>query len=346
MQKIILLHPNNGNLGDKYIWSSCFESIRRTFNGKIDYFPLSFVNNNFIDINSYDLAILCGGPILGNKNNQFHRFFSKKKIIIPILPYGVGTQLSFNETNPFDEKSKELLRNIHNKLDSSVRDNDTKKQLNEIGITNTEVTGCPSLFLIPNEKPVIQHREINNIIVTIKPRHENGEYNLKLLQTIKKIFPDKKLVLSLHDTRKVTNYYHYIYYAIQLGYQILDTTTLKNMLITYQSVEQNYDMHIGFRLHAHIAFLTANKPSFLIHCDNRGKSFSETFNIKTDIHREKINQLSETIHKELDNKCKTFNSFTEEYIKKLDLTKKFLKKHFGTPYQKPIDTHLISEHLS
>jgi polysaccharide pyruvyl transferase WcaK-like protein len=45
------------------------------------------------------------------------------------------------------------------------------------------------------------------------------------------------------------------------------------------NIYNDFDLCIGYRLHAHIYFLRKNKPSILLNEDGRGKSFSFTLGI-------------------------------------------------------------------
>ena len=39
------------------------------------------------------------------------------------------------------------------------------------------------------------------------------------------------------------------------------------------------DLHVGFRVHAHIFFLSIRKPTFLLQVDGRGRALSETLGL-------------------------------------------------------------------
>lgn len=44
-------------------------------------------------------------------------------------------------------------------------------------------------------------------------------------------------------------------------------------------IYNNVEFHVGFRVHAHLYFLSRRYPSLLIHEDGRGRSISETLGI-------------------------------------------------------------------
>jgi hypothetical protein len=56
------------------------------------------------------------------------------------------------------------------------------------------------------------------------------------------------------------------YHARQLGYEIVDAAYDLRKIDFYHDC----DLHIGYRVHAHLYFLSIRRPSFLVHEDGRG----------------------------------------------------------------------------
>ncbi len=70
-----------------------------------------------------------------------------EKIKIPIVMFGVGLQSGLSEDVEFEDEEIEILHYIHgSSACSSLRGASTAQALERIGITNTMVTGCPTLF--------------------------------------------------------------------------------------------------------------------------------------------------------------------------------------------------------
>jgi polysaccharide pyruvyl transferase WcaK-like protein len=83
-----------------------------------------------------------------------------EKIKIPIVMFGVGLQSGLSEDVQFEDEEIEILHYIHNSSAcSSLRGSSTAAALEKIGITNTMVTGCPTLFW--SREPELKVREPN-----------------------------------------------------------------------------------------------------------------------------------------------------------------------------------------
>ncbi len=84
-----------------------------------------------------------------------------EKIKIPIVMFGVGLQSGLSEDVQFEDEEIEILHYIHNSSAcSSLRGSSTAAALEKIGITNTLVTGCPTLFW--SREPELTVREPNS----------------------------------------------------------------------------------------------------------------------------------------------------------------------------------------
>lgn len=84
-----------------------------------------------------------------------------QKIHIPIVLFGVGLQSGLSENLEFEDEEIEILHYIHGSCAfSSLRGASTAEALEQIGITNTLVTGCPTLFW--SREPELKVREPSN----------------------------------------------------------------------------------------------------------------------------------------------------------------------------------------
>jgi polysaccharide pyruvyl transferase WcaK-like protein len=106
-----------------------------------------------------DALVLKGGNYI--QPNWLTRVFGLElfeKISIPIVLFGVGLQSGLSENVEFEEEEIEILHYIHNSSAySSLRGSSTAEALERIGITNTLVTGCPTLFW--SREPELKVRE-------------------------------------------------------------------------------------------------------------------------------------------------------------------------------------------
>ena len=97
-------------------------------------------------------------------------------------------------------------------------------------------------------------------------------------------FKDSNIIVSFHrgigevdeftpeadaiNTEKLANH------ALKLGFEVADVSYDADKLNFYNDC----DLHIGYRVHAHIYFLSKRLPSILIHEDGRGNGVTEALN--------------------------------------------------------------------
>jgi len=346
LDNYLLLH-SRGNIGDRVAFYACFDSIRRTKKCQMSIFPAKYELSPEVCNSKFDKIFICGSPVFGNSENQLHKFIAtdeKYKIDIPIIPFGVGTQSKFDEKGEvFDEKSVAFLKYIHSKIPySSVRDNETGRQLKNIGINNFRVTGPPSLFIMKNEVRIKCDR-LTNVLVTTKYREGMEKENTRFLEMVKERFLNCNLYYSIHDMRNITEKKHPIWTAEKMGYRLFNPNGVKWLYDFYSTM----DIHVGFRLHAHTVFLSMGKPSFLISCDRRGSSFSETMNTaKTDMTLDNFHRLPEIVKNEFDNDFEGFRKFEQEYKVKNKELYEFLETYVGSsPFQYPFDGDFMADEL-
>lgn len=96
--------------------------------------------------------------------------------------------------------------------------------------------------------------------------------SMYLLKKLKEKFNDAEILVSFHrglegSQRKIAKF------AKNLNIEIYDAHGAAFKLGIYD----DFDLHIGYRVHAHIYFLSMRKPSYLIMEDSRGYGIINTF---------------------------------------------------------------------
>jgi hypothetical protein len=127
----------------------------------LDYDELLFVQKNATDadwelVNSEcDVLVLRGGNYIDSR--WFTTFVGEEtlaKIKIPIVMFGAGLQVPAGQRPSFAPEEKEALKRIAGSCALlALRGPSTEEALHGIGIDNTIVTGCPTLFW--SRKPVL-----------------------------------------------------------------------------------------------------------------------------------------------------------------------------------------------
>jgi hypothetical protein len=169
----------------------------------------------------------------------------------------------------------------------SCRDLFSSHVLRKQGISNVLMTGCPVWYDLPSiGKPMRLPSPANRVVFTPAqlPLYQN--VSIRVAEALRKQFPHAELVCSFHRgiskkdkfTRQdeVSNNQVIEAAATSLGYQIVDLSHSGEGTSLYDRC----DLHVGFRLHAHLYTLSKRTPSLLLHEDGRGVAASATLNLR------------------------------------------------------------------
>lgn len=244
-------------------------------------------------INNSKALILMGGPALQRKMRPkvYALGDDLDAITAPIVTMGIGwfnSSGSWEDTHRFrvNKLSKLLLQKINSgQLVCSVRDYHTQNALQSMGYQNYVMTGCPALYSLPHLEqtiPPLQHpRKIGfSLGVSIKwSRRMTSQMQKAVLATRDK-FPDAAVEIAFHhgcdQTYLETHGASKELYAAQLsfaewlqreGFASRDISGSAEKLIEFY---RDCDLHIGYRVHAHIFMSSISKPSILLIEDGRG----------------------------------------------------------------------------
>lgn len=282
----IVLSGAKKNIGDFLITQRCSQLIRherpdRDIRVLHSWEPL----DEHLDlINSSQAIIIAGGP--GYQRNMYPGIYPLTKdlrdIIVPIIPMALGwwdypgdhlSQSSFR----FSPKSLKLLTMIHDHCAySSCRDETTQKILNSHGFKNVLMTGCAVWYdLAYLNKPFFEPRTLTNIAFTPPQNAAFFDQAMSLMKTLKAYLPASRIVCFFHRGASADNFT--TRRDAQLTAKII--RTCRDYGIEHKDISCNLDhindyapfqIHVGYRVHGHLYFLSQHKPSFLINEDNRG----------------------------------------------------------------------------
>ena len=243
-------------------------------------------------INNSRILILCGGPAF--QHNLYPGIYplirDLKGIKVPIITFGLGWKGipgKWEDTHKyyFTKKSYDLLNRIETSgFRSSLRDYLTLNMLKYKGFDNYIMTGCPSLYDL---KSIGQSLTIPSKIkkvafsvgVSFIESNKNLKSLVKLILKLKNYFGES-LICTFHHP---VDYKYYssinlnksFYNAHRELIDILEAKGIKWVDISFskEKLTQFYnkvDVHIGFRVHAHLYMLSVRKPSILLIEDGRG----------------------------------------------------------------------------
>ncbi len=290
----VLLSGAKKNIGDFLILDRAKKLLRQfrpeheliTLNG---WEPL---DDRLDEVNGSDALIFCGGP---NISKTFYpgvypltKNLNKIKAPKVVLGGGwneiPGTKRQLN-TYSFTASSRRVLESCRM---ISCRDNQTIKVLEKNGLKGV-MTGCPVWYDLNYINKAFEKRaSINKVVFTIPQFHTMprlyDEQCIEVMRVVKELFSDAKLYCSFHRGLK-SDEFTFVEeeprllavkdVATELGYEIVDAGYDLSKISFYEDC----DLHVGYRLHGHIDFLSQRKPSVLLNVDARGKGFGETIGL-------------------------------------------------------------------
>ena len=293
-----LLYAALKNMGDFLIFERTKALLRHHKSSDNGFLELHSLHNsldeNLDRINATKAIIICGGPgILRNAYPGKYPLASNlEDIKIPIIMLGSGwfgvpgddatlAQYGFNRS------TIQLFNKIKSQGYSvGARDYLTEDVLRTSGVTNVTMTGCPSWYDLEFlNKDFQASSKIDTIAFTPPARRLFHNQAIEIMRMLRRHFPNKRLVCSFHrgisaDTETPVGEAEWLgslaKTATQLGFEVVDTSYgIDKAMALYAEC----DIHVGYRVHGHLLFLSRRKPSFLIHEDGRGRGASEALKL-------------------------------------------------------------------
>lgn len=337
---IVLLSGAKKNIGDFLITERARELFDYFLDDKIIILDRFKNLDGDIDlINKGRFLVLCGGPAYASDiyKGIYPLVDDLTKIKVPIIPFGLGW--CGRPSNPnefrFNNESKDFLDSIHSNIKtSSCRDHITVNVLKNCGYNNITMTGCPVWYDINS---ISKHFEpidsINKIVFTTAADPKLIKQTYSLIKIVSKHFPEATIIMSYHRgilPDKYTSYRATIGYLLMYATAKLVNRKVKIRDVAYKLNKLDFyddcDFHIGYRVHAHLYFLSKRLPSILINEDGRGRGMVETMNLPVFNIEDKdlVQKVDKQISDYTDNNFKSFLKIGEYIDKQFNVMKDFI----------------------
>jgi hypothetical protein len=289
---ITILTGFKKNVGDILIGHRSKKLLKRFVDKEIvELNRFESISNKLKSINSSRALILCGGPAYDKDifPNIYPISDFLADIKVPIIPFGLGWSgrpFHREDSFVFSKQSLETLKFIHERIGfSSCRDVITKKILENNGIRNVLMTGCPVWYSFDNiGKQFLKPKDIKKIVFTPPARARLYKQNNEILRQIRKKFPKADIYCCFHrgilpdsytPVKASFGYVAMATYAKLKSAKVIDVSSSLNKIEFYS----NCDLHIGYRVHAHLQFLSNRIPSLLINEDGRGEGMAKSLSL-------------------------------------------------------------------
>ncbi|MGM0843669.1 MAG: polysaccharide pyruvyl transferase family protein [Bacillota bacterium] len=246
--------------------------------------------NDMSLVNNSEGIIILGGP--GFQMNMYPGVYKLVKrlddIKVPIYTLGTGWKgvpgdKTTEKLYKFTESAVQMLDKMNETVvGMSCRDYQTKRTLRNNGYENVTMTGCPVWYDIDSiGKKFDIPQKIRRIVYTPAQDEFFSDQSIEVLKYLKNRYIDSEIIVSFHrgigevdeftpesdakNTLKIANA------AEKIGAKVVDVSSDAAKLSFYDDC----NFHVGYRVHAHIYFLSKRLPSILLHEDGRGNGVSD-----------------------------------------------------------------------
>lgn len=272
--------PHSGNVGDQLVLESAKELIRREtdVDSFLEYHRRTDITSVLDKVNSTNAVILPAFEIRSGIVPYYRFCDDITNIEVPIIPMGAGWSSFPGDYmdvchHQYGEQAMYYLNHISQQVDRfTTRDIFTSEVLRRNGISDTELVGDCAWY-DPNSfgESMARPTSIEKVVFTTPHSSLYRDQAENVLTMLREEFPDAELFCSLHNTPSGQDR-ALVESAESLGYEI------KRASLNTENIEfyANCDLHVGYRLHGHIAFLRKRVPSVLINEDGRGAGLTHT----------------------------------------------------------------------
>lgn len=311
------------NIGDAFVFDSSLKLLKYD---RLETLTIREFNPAEVDRlrDEFDYVVLRGSNYIHGEMDWEMAEQVLRRLGLPVLAFGIGAQAPVDGKLVLSDATKNVLRLIAGSTTSvGVRGAYTAEVLEDIGISNTRIIGCPTAFRHNDPGLRITLPEIDRIRkVGLTVRREVSPayardirqyltFHRDLIKSVAARFDtvlmaqgeleEKKLVLgtpvqkdqaisSLRENAWVGEWY--LDDDIECLYR--NSMFYSDVVADYDACVKACDLVLGYRLHGNLMALANGVPALYFTYDSRTREFAETFRIPSfDVFSEKVFRLSD-----------------------------------------------------
>lgn len=266
------------NAGDHLIGRRAHALLARHVDDDIQTIDRKAITDDSYELmNRARAVLLTGGPAYQRKIHPDIYPIDLDRVKVPVVAYGLGWKDKVDgdpSEFEFTQESLEFVRRIHADatLQSSTRCYQTKDALAHNGVDNVLMTGCPVWY---NEARLEEDyrfpSQVRRLVFSM-PARPRGD-TIAIARHLAKRFPHAERYLAFqagirHPNRRVTvRRYAAIAAASRWGFKPVSFESDAGAMMSFLSAT---DLHVGYRVHAHLYSLSERITSVLFSEDSRG----------------------------------------------------------------------------
>lgn len=285
----VVLTGAKKNLGDFLITDRC-EALLREFRPDQELVQQPSWKPLDLDLAAKaDAVIILGGP--GYQPQMVPRTYplstSLEDIPCPVVPMGLGWKgvpgdAQTEREYAFSDTSLRALQWMQQKGPGlSCRDWVSEAVLRRHGLRRTVMTGCPVWYDLPSIGQSMRlPAEVRRVVFTPAQLDLFAAQSVDVARVVAEMWPNAEKICAFHrgiaqsdeftPQRDIDNNLRLAAQVKELGFEVRDVSGSTEKTEFYRDC----DLHVGYRVHAHIYFLSVRLPSLLLHEDGRGRGAS------------------------------------------------------------------------
>jgi len=205
---------------------------------------------------------------------------------MPVTFFGLGWKGDPGDdfdlaTYRFGERTLGLVTALGENGRYSARDQLSYEVLVRNGVPGPVMSGCPVWYDldslgVPFEPPTA----LRTIVFTPPEQRVFHAQSRRLLQELVRAYPESRVIVAFHRGIEADEHtsatdaealVEYAAFARSLGCDVRDVSYDLGRIAFYRDA----DAHVGYRLHAHLCFLSYRKPSIVLEEDGRARGAAE-----------------------------------------------------------------------
>lgn len=289
---LVVLSGAKKNIGDFLIVDRACKLLESVLGEELVVLPRWQPLDDHVETVAKARAVVVGGGpgVLPSMYPQIYPLFSDpgklRELGVPLRLLGVGWFASRGDASEmrrftWTPETKAFLEVMGDMLAISTRDAVTRRLLVAKGLTDVTMSGCPVFYdLRRMGKPYRRPADIKTVVYTTPQSPRFTDQNLELLRAVIDRFPGARVIAAFHrgltadeftTPAEAARFTEMAKRCEELGAEVRDVAYDLERIAFYDDA----DFHIGYRVHAHLRFLSGRKPSVLLEEDGRGRGFAE-----------------------------------------------------------------------
>jgi hypothetical protein len=350
------------NIGDAFVFDSSLKLLNFE---ALDVLPIANPDMAMIDrLNAeYDYVFLRGSNYIHSQMEWEQAVAVLRRLKIPVIAFGIGAQAPVSGKLELSEDTRTVLRLMADSTASiGVRGVYSAEILNEIGIKNVRIIGCPTAFRANNPNLAIRLPALDSVRqVGVTLRREVSQtyaqdikryltFHRDLVKSLAGRFDttlmaqgeieEKKLALGTPQQKeealaalRENGWAREWYLDAEMEALYRSRLFYSDVVADYEQLVRRLDLVLGYRLHGNLMALANATPSIYFTYDSRTVEFAETFKIPSfDVFSGKDFKLEEYWDQSL------FDRFNAAYARVYGAMRDFLVEN-------KVDTRMVAPAL-